>query len=180
MLPEEAVPPPIQAGDFRTWTQADWGADNSDTYLETNFASCFSDGLSIGRSDGYAAFSNASAVAAFLPQDGETGSFEQSHSDPITTHAGSLAGHTLALALNLEFDLCDPDFGASDRNLRDLLVVNESSACYGWSVQTVLDEANATLGGGGTIGASSIVECVMAINENFRNGTTVGSILELP
>ncbi|HEC21406.1 MAG TPA: hypothetical protein ENI95_00655 [Chloroflexi bacterium] len=192
--PEETTPPPaIEAGDFRTQTQGGWGSEaqgeNPGAYRDEHFSACFPDGLIIGHSDdegGFTAlFTTAAAIEAFLPAGGEAGPFAASYVDPDPeagegSEAGVLAGQALALTLNIGFDQCDPDFGASDLDLAALIVADEASACFGWTVQQVLDEANLVLGGGGTLTPSEIGDCVAGINENFVDGTAAGSFLRLP
>lgn len=181
--PEEP-PPGIEPGDFRTQTQGGWGTgcqgDNPGCYRDANFGGCFPSGLTVG-CDYTALFTTFSAIEAFLPQGGSPASFTVSHTDPTSTEAGVLAGQVVALTLSVGFDLCDPDFGASDINLKDLIVDDADSPCYNMTVEEVLEEANNVLGGcGSEFTASEINDCVSKINQNFVDGTTVGDFLRLP
>jgi hypothetical protein len=178
--------PTIQPGDFRTQTQGGWGAncrgDNPGCYRDENFPACFADGLVIGEEAGYTAtFNSSGAIEGFLPQGGPASSFIQDHVDPTSTEAGVLAGQTTALTLSVGFDLCDASFGASPINLKDLTVCDPASLCSTMSVESVLFEANAVLSGQpSSFTAEQINECLSSINENFVDGTQVGTYLCLP
>lgn len=180
------VTPTIQPGDFRTQTQGGWGATcrggNPGCYRDAHFAACFTGGLTIGHTTGYTAtFQDSGAVEGFLPQGGTAASLFQNHVDPTSTEAGVLGGQVLALTLSSGFDGCDADFGASSYELADLVVCNSASPCNGMTVESVLAEANAVLGGlSSSFSAAQINACVSAINENFVDGTQVGAELCLP
>ncbi|MCK5266674.1 MAG: hypothetical protein KAR07_00775 [Spirochaetes bacterium] len=175
----------VETNQFRTQTQGGWGTtakgNNPGTYRDSHFTNCFADGVLIGHADGYyVVFSTSYAVESFLPQGGTAGSFTSNYSDPLTTEAGVLGGQVLALTLSVGFDLCDDDFGASDTNLKDLVVADTSSPCYGWTVAAVLAEANKILAGlASTLTVSQINECVSQINENYVDGTTDNGFLEI-
>lgn len=161
---------------FQTHTQGGWGSaahgDNPGSYRDDNFASAFPDGATIGDAGGYTAlFTDAEAVKDFLPAGGTPMPFNQNHIDPEDTEAGVLAGQTLALTLNVGFDLYDPDFAPSVDDLGDFRVNELSNICYGMTVQEVLDEANAVLGGlPSSFSPSDINDCATWINERFVHG----------
>lgn len=105
--------------------------------------------------------------------------------DPTTTDAGVLAGQVLALLLSVEFDLCDENFGASVENLANLVVDDPTdvTVCDGMLVQDVLDAANGIISDAALFDdptPSEINECVDSINNNFVDGTVVGTYLKLP
>lgn len=176
----------IEPGDFRTQTQGGWGTrargNNPGVYRDAHFAGCFPNGLTIGSAAGYSAlFTTSAAVERFLPAGGQAGSFVMNYQDPTNTSAGVLAGQATALTLSVNFDLCDPNFGASDTNLAALIVVDENSACYGMSVQQVLGETNTVLAGlPSSFSASQINDCASKINENFVDGQQNNGFLGLP
>lgn len=185
----QECPPPvvvINPGDFRTQTQGGWGAvchgGNPACYRDSHFAAAFSNGALIGLSSSslFAKYTSSSAVEAFLPAGGTPNMFTQSYVDPAVTSAGVLAGQVLALSLSVAFDQSDPSFGASPILLKNLKVADTDSVCYGMTVQQVLDTANQILGGVSLMSPSDINGCVDAINNNFDNGTVVGSYLALP
>ena len=136
----------------------------------------------IGDAAGYTAtFNSSGAIEGFLPQGGTASSFIQDHVDPTSTEAGVLAGQATALTLSLNFDLCDASFGASPLNLKDLTVCDPASLCRTMTVEAVLWEANAILSGQpSSFTAEEINECLSRINENFVDGTQVGTYLCLP
>lgn len=176
--------PPIQPGDFRTQTQGGWGTvangKNPGSYRDAHFAGAFPNGVTIGGTNS-ALFTSSTAVEVFLPQGGPASTLARSYVDPTSTTAGVLAGQVTALSLSVGFDYFDPDFGRSTTNLADLVVVDSTSVCRGMSVQAVLDTANAIIGGNSTaFTPSQINGCVAAINENFVDGTTVGTYLGYP
>jgi hypothetical protein len=181
-----APPPVILPGDFRTQTQGGWGTSckgsNPGCYRDDHFATCFPDGLVVGNASGYTAtFSSSGAIEGFLPQGGPAASLFQSHTDPTSTEAGVLAGQLVALTLSTGFDQCDASFGASDYTLRRLVVCDATSYCNGMTVGSILTEANAVLGGlSSSFTPSEINECLSRINENFVDGTQVGTYLCLP
>lgn len=180
------APKVINPGDFRTQTQGGWGAgckgSNPGCYRDSHFASCFASGLVIGHAAGYtASFSTSGDVEGFLPQGGTAAPFFQSHVNPVSTEAGVLAGQATALTLSTTFDRCDADFGASAVNLGSLVVCDASSPCAGMTVDQVLAEGNAVLGGlSSSLSPSDVNACLSGINENFVDGTQVGTYLCLP
>jgi len=182
----ECAPPPpdagIQPGDFRTQTQGGWGTaaqgGNPGAYRDANFAAAFPDGLVVGGPN-TAAFTSSYSVQQALPTGGTAGALAQSYVNPVTSEAGVLLGQVVALSLSVGFDLYDPNFGASSTNLKDLVVASGTFA--GITVEQVLAEANTIIGGGwSSYSASQINDAVSAINENFVDGTAVGSYLVNP
>lgn len=163
--------------------------------MDNNFSADFPNGLWIGQygsapgssSDFGDEFDSATDIQNFLPASGTPGSLTSSNLDPTTTAAGELAGQVAALALNIQFDESDPatfgkqSCGTSTCYLKDLVVADSTSPCYGWSLATVLSTANNVLAGEtNSISASGINSCVSNINENFDNGTTNSGFLDLP
>jgi hypothetical protein len=177
-------------GDFRTHDQVEWGQaaieGSAGLYRDATFALAFPAGVSVGASalaiPGFSAhFTTALAVEAFLPQVGVAAPLTADATDPLLTDAGVLAGDSLALALNLGFDAFDPGFSASCVLLADLVVVDAASPCLGWSVQQVLDQANAILAGApATVTPDEIDACVAAVNANFLGGLVEGGFLGHP
>jgi hypothetical protein len=180
------APAVIQPGDFRTQTQGGWGAgcrgQNPGCYRDAHFASCFPTGMVVGDTAGYTAtFTSSGAVEGFLPQGGPAASLIQDHVDPTSTEAGVLGGQLVALTLSVNFDLCDASFGASPINLRNLVVCDATSDCNGMTVTNLLAEANAAISGlPSAFTPAEISECLARVNENFVDGTQVGTYLCLP
>jgi hypothetical protein len=179
---QECEEPIGQPGAFRTQTQGGWGSvpqgNNPGAYLHANFAGAFPVGLVMG--GGYTlTLTGAQAVTDYLPDGGPAAALTMDWVDPGNQMISVLAGQVTALSLNVGFDLYDPNFGSSLVNLKDLKVADVLSPYYGWTVQQVLDEANAILGGGPG-SPSQINAAVSAINENYVDGTIDNGFLELP
>ncbi|GEM_PF-1003451 len=191
----------MEAGDFRTQSQGGWGApargNNPGVYREESFEKAFPDGLHVGA--GYASedidaeytltLTSADAVQSFLPQGGPPAALTANYSDPTGNPPRTdsennnlrnvFAGQVVALTLSVGFDRYDPEFGAAEQNLEDLVVA--SGIFEGMTVAAVLEEANGALGGGESeYSVSQLNDVVSAINENFVDGTKVGTILVLP
>lgn len=186
-IPEATTTPDtIEVGDFKTYSQEEWGGAVADEspgeYMETNFDAAFPNGLTVGNTDGFTAqFTSMVAVESFLPQFGMTYVFVSNYVDPPATTGGTLAGRAVALTLNIQFDLYDENFGAGSYNLKDLVVADEESPFAGMTVEQVLTEANLVLAGHeSSYAAADIEECLMQINSNFTGGTVVGEFLQLP
>gem|GEM_PF-5992149 len=170
---------------FRTQTQGGWGVaangNNPGVYRDAHFEQAFPEGLVAG-SMYTIILESAAAVQAFLPQGGRPEALEQDYLNPGNINV--LAGQTVALTLNVGFDLYDENFSNHDDYLlADLLIQKEDCPCDGWSVQEVLDQANAILGGEGNdngLSPSAINECVTLINENFVDGEQNNGYLVYP
>lgn len=178
------VPPPppctISVGDFRTQTQGGWGAtpngNNPGVYLQANFASVFPTGLTVGCSSGYTLkLTSANAVMNFLPQGGTASALSASSIDPTTVN-NVFAGQVVALSISVSFDQNIANFGASNNSLSGLVITSGDFA--GWTVMQLLNEANRKLGGCTSVYSfAQLNAAVTSVNENFDNGTVVGSFL---
>ncbi|MGV7226935.1 MAG: hypothetical protein ACQ9CV_08465, partial [Nitrosopumilus sp.] len=202
-------PEEINEGDYRTQTQGGWGApahgNNPGVYRDACFDAAFPSDLTIGELGNSATLTTADAVEVFLPQGGKPGTLTGDVVDPSEpvskkmnksfTTAGVLAGQVTALTLSVgfdsyaaetlddELDLCStfvPNEDAPSTTLAELVVVDDTSACDGLTVQQVLDEANAVLSGAGTLSVDQIYECTSSINENFVDGGIDNGFLGLP
>lgn len=173
----------ITAGDYRTQTQGGWGAPpnggNPASYMQSHFSSAFPYGLVIGCTTGYTiTLTNSNAVLDFLPQGGTPAGLTQSYIDP-TVLGNVLAGQVAALTLSVGFDNYYADFGAAPGHLSDLVITTGDFA--GMTVAQVLAEANKVLGGcSSSYTAAQLNAAVTSINENFDNGTMVGTFLTCP
>jgi len=173
-------------GQFRTQTQGGWGTEckgnNPGCYRDDNFDDAFGAELVVGDVGGFTAeFTDSSAVADLLPTGGTAAAFDQNYVDPVSTSAGVFAGQVTALSLNVGFDLNDPAFGASSTNLEDLIVVDNTSACFEMTVGEILDEANLAISDQASDPSlSDLNDCVSDINENFVDGDTDNGFLAEP
>ena len=171
----------LEPGEFRTQTQGGWGANcngnNSGCYLNANFDDAFPYGLTIG-CNRTLTLSSASAVNAYLPCGGNANALTANYTDPACLN-NVLSGQLIAATLSVNFDYYDPNFGASNFNLADLVVANGAMA--GMTVAEVILEANNAIGGcGSSFTLSQINQTLSAINQNFVDGNTVGSALLCP
>jgi len=161
-----------------TLTQGGWGTEahgnNPGVYRDLYFSKALPNGLVIGDVNGYTiTLTNSRAVQEFLPQGETPSALVQNYTNPLTTESGVLAGQITALALNIAFDYFDKGFLDSEINLADMNVLTGN--CIGMSVQEVLNEANKTLGGTGTVlSAVQANECATRINENFAGQVDEG------
>ncbi|MBV8878331.1 MAG: hypothetical protein JO332_00065 [Planctomycetaceae bacterium] len=174
------------AGQYRTYAQETWGADtmnDATTYLSTNFAATFPQGLTIGTTMGASAiFRSAGTVGLFLPQVGPAASLIGRRTDPANL-SNALAGHAVALSLSLGFDAHDPAFCPGSASLGSLVVADPGSPFFGLSVSAVLSAANELLAGrvdplGATLDEAA--EALRKINANFENGHADLGFLNLP
>jgi hypothetical protein len=178
--------PPGLSGQYRTETQEDWGGDPqvdpAAMYLAINFDRAFPLGVTIGTTSGFSArFTSAEAVAAFIPQRGPAGSLGRNWVDPAVLD-NSLAGNTLALAINIGFDVYFADFSPGPVLLQDMMIAEPSSPFFGLMVGEVLALANQALAGQDDprFTPDQIDGCVARINMNFRHGLIDLGFVGLP
>jgi hypothetical protein len=168
---------------FRTQTQGGWGGPSQGgpgRYRDANFDDAFPSGLIVGGTYTLT-LTSAAAVQSLLPAGGPPATLTQNYINPANI-GNVLAGQVVALALNIGFDLYDPNFSTGTGvNLIDLIIDAPGSPCHGWTVQQVFNEANAILGGDvGSLTASQINDCVDLINQNFVDGTNDEGKLVFP
>jgi hypothetical protein len=159
------------------------GGDSLSNYLDNNFGVVFNDTLVLGCSTGYSlTFTSAQAVKDFLPTSGNPKSLAQSYINPDTLDLqNTLAAQLLALALNIKFDLSNPDFAPmSTVNFRDLTIV-EPGPFYGYTVQQLYDEANSFIGGCGSINTGAQIRTMLSIvNSSWNLGSQTNGSLACP
>lgn len=176
-------PAPVQAI-LRTQTQADWGAeprgDNAAAYLYERFDLLYGPqgrldplGLTIGAGDRMLVFRSAREITAFLPQGLEDG---RDRPGPDV-----LGGELVALTLNVHFDDVFKDFGWSDYRLRDMIVRDEKSAYYRWTVGQILKVGNEMYAGDlPSLDRGDLHIALRRINENYRSGAVDLGFLKTP
>ncbi|HXH19678.1 MAG TPA: T9SS type A sorting domain-containing protein [Chitinophagales bacterium] len=158
---------------YRTQTPGGWGAPargkNPGKYMSLRFPAAFPNGVIAGCAAGYSlTLTSAQAVTAFLPSGGQPNKLSQSLIDPVG-YKNSLAGHLVALMLSAGFDRNDASFGLSSNLLADAVIAGGTFS--GWTVQQVLDEANAVLGGCSTSHTpGEMTDILSQINESFVDG----------
>jgi ribosomal protein S26 len=166
---------------FRTQTPGGWGApaegNNPGTYRDANFASAFPNGLTIGCNGNTLHLTSASDVEAFLPSGGTASTLPNgSLLNPGSSYNNVLAGHLVALTLNVGFDNYDPNFGESLNSLEDLFL--GTGIFQGMTVLDFLSVANDVIGGcDNSYTPSQIVDAATLINEDFIDGQNTGDFL---
>ena len=171
-------------GGFTTVTQGGWGAkasgNNWGKYRDTHFAGAFPTGLTVGAGSRFLKLTSAKAVDDFLPSGTTARALNSgTMTNPGANYSNVLAGQTVALTLNVTFDLYDPNFSASTSHLGDLIV--SSGTFANWTVYQVLAEANKILGGEpSSYSASEINAIVDAINNNYDGGKVNLGLLACP
>lgn len=163
----------IKPGDFRTQTQGGWGStphgNNPGTYLHKNFAGAFPNGLVVGCSLNTLKFTTAQAITDYLPDGGSGAVLTQSYINPVGLK-NVLAAQIVALSISVQFDLNNPNFGASAVSMSNLVI--GTGVFKGWTVTKVLAEANQVLGGcSSSYTSSQMINVISSINENFVDGT---------
>ncbi|MFN5183913.1 MAG: hypothetical protein ACK5D5_12905 [Bacteroidota bacterium] len=171
----------INNGDFRTQTQGGWGStpngNNPGAYLHANFAAAFPGGLTVGCGNTIS-LTSAQAVTDFLPQGGTPVALTQSYTNP-TTSISVLAGQVTALSLSVGFDAYDSNFGASNTNLGSMVIA--TGTFQGWTVNQLIAEGNKVLGGcTSNYTVSQLNAAIDAVNNNFVDGTMVGTFITCP
>ncbi|MCF8424075.1 MAG: hypothetical protein K9H41_07010 [Bacteroidia bacterium] len=183
----QSCPPPtppclINPGDYRTQTQGGWGStpngNNPGAYLHTNFAAAFPNGLVVGCGSNKITLTSAQAVTDFLPQGGTPSVLTQSYTNPVTS-ISVLAGQVVALKISVTLDNAIVSYGNSTTSLASLVIA--SGTFQGWTVGQLLAEAELILGGcASNYTASQINNAVDMVNNNFVDGTVVGTYLTCP
>jgi len=168
---------------FRTQTQGGWGAEpkgnNPGKYLHAHFAAAFPNGLTVGCTNKLK-LTSAQAVTDFLPSGSTPRALPAGTlTNPGGSYSNVLAGQVVALKLNVTFDLVDPAFSPSTTHLNALIIASGTFA--GWTVQQLLNEAEKALGGCASIYSySQLTDAADKINQNYDDGTAVGSYLICP
>ncbi len=180
---------------------ADPNGNNPGQYLADNFEAAFpdataNDGLgsiqignqASGAADGSntsagqraAQFTSAAAINAFLAHGGTPGALTSDFVNPTDPPppdpalGGTLSGNTLALALNVGFDVF-----ANPSNPTPLggLIYTGSGPLNGLTVNQILGDANLLLSGGTSAygaSASDLTDAASNINNNFDGGANLG------
>jgi hypothetical protein len=169
----------------KTYTCNGWNATphnaNPGGILGKNYSTCYPNGqVVIGgvSTHGYTlTFTNATAVQNFVLQGGASGVLSHSDTNPTGSAAGSFAGDVLALRLNIDYSAA----GITGVGLANRTVVQ--GPLWGYTVQEVMDLANAVLGGQTWqlprgMGVSDLDAIVANINSNYENGAIDNGYLQ--
>jgi hypothetical protein len=176
---EEAV----VCGQLRTQSPGGWGTSpagfNPAVYLAENFTNAFPWGIMIGCRDGRTlTLTSADAVQNFLPAGGKPAVLNDFYTDPVGMK-NSLASHLVALSLSVGLDYYDPNFGAAQVNLGDMMI--SSGAFEGMTVSQFLMAANDIVGGcGDTYTIGNVISTASNINNNYLDGMVDMGFLKCP
>lgn len=170
---------------FRTYPQGVWGANpvknNPAAWLEEEFNAAFPGGIEIGCKDALDLMS-PEAVRKFLPQGGVPSELPFGLlTDPDNEgYNNILAGHLVALTINVGFDLHDPGFSPSDHTLAELLI--SEGPFKGLSVDRFLERANQRIGGcvEDSISLRTYSQVAATINRTYTDGILRDEFLVCP
>ena len=168
---------------YNPWKQAEGGYVLAD-YLNANFAFMFPNGLTVGGTCPGAFnihLSTASDVTTFLPSTGNTNLLKQSYVNPLPGDVNNeLASQLVALALNIRFDLLDPNFSPNSTvSFKDMLV--DSGPMAGMTVMEVYNEGNAALSGCASKFTRALLRTFIAhINSSWSLGKQRNNVLTCP
>jgi len=188
---------------FQTITQDTWGQTCQSNFPNGSIPpctvigcfrdqfwdSCFPNStLSIGCNATSITFTNSKSISKFLPQSGDFSTpLLQSYFDPEETETGSFAGDVTALAMNINFDNCLPNFSQCPTLLKDLFMCDQlptkryslgDPTCipfFGWTIEQLYVEAQKVLGGcsNDQFTVNEVQNCVIFINTEFSYGRTL-------
>jgi len=177
---KQDCPPPC--GPLTTYTQGGYGNDQGNgtgtQYMIANFAGAFPTGVTIGCASGFTlTMTNAASVQTYLPSNSTPEVLTQNWIDDGPNDV--LAGQMLTLALTIGFDNYDPNFGAGQQHLTDMII--GSGDFQGMTVGQFFAIANDVLGGCSTAyTAAQINVTATAINENYDEGKVDNGYLDCP
>ncbi len=170
---EEVGDEPCDPGQLRTQTIGGWGApangNNPGAYRDANFDAAFPNGLTIGCNNTLT-LTSAQAVQQFLPSGGPSAILPAGSMIDPQSYPNTFASQLIGITLSLGFDAYDPNFGASDFALAD--VVYAEGLFAGMTLAEVVQIANEVVGGcNSNYSISQLNEALTTANENYVDGT---------
>ena len=170
-------------GHAQTYWNSNWKPDTLYKYLDANFNTVFPAGLKLQGTCGTAkSLLLTSAAAARITMQGtvNVAALTQSYVDPtLLALNNSLAAQLVTLALNIQFDLANPNFAPSTVNFKDLVV--DSGPLTGLTVQQIFNEGVNALTGCGSAYSNSILRTYAAfINSSWYIGNKSNNVLTCP
>ena len=171
-----------QCGQLTTYTQGGYGNDNGNgagtKYMIANFAGAFPNGVTIGCTTGYTLkMTNSGSIQTYLPTGSTASALTQNWVDDGPDNI--LAGQILTLALSIGFDNYDPNFGAAQIHLQDMII--GSGDFQGMTVGQFLAIANDVLGGcSNAYTPVQVNETANNINNNYDGGIKDDGFLVCP
>lgn len=164
---------PCDPGQLRTQTIGGWGApangNNPGAYRDAHFDAAFPNGLTIG-CEHTLTLSSAAAVQTFLPSGGPSDILPEGSLIDPTSLSNTLASQLIGITLSLGFDAYDPNFGASEFALGDVVYAEGTFA--GMSLAEVVQIANEVIGGcNADYSLEQLNSALTTANENYVDGT---------
>jgi hypothetical protein len=177
--------PGYVCGPFRTYGKGGWGAVNNGfnpgTYLVNNFAAAYPNGLQIGSCNRFIQLTSAAAVTAFLPTSGTPARLPNTTlaNPTASSYSNTLAGHLVALNLNLTFDSLNPGFAGATVMFKNAIIA--TGPFVGYTVQQLYDEANQAIGCSNNKSyLSSLNNALDNTNASWRNGVSRNGFVICP
>jgi hypothetical protein len=177
--------PGYLCGPFRTYGKGGWGAVNNGfnpgTYLVNNFAAAYPNGLQIGSCNRFIQLTSVAAVTAFLPTSGTPARLPNTTlvNPTASSYSNTLAGHLVALNLNLTFDSLNPGFAGATVMFKNAIIATGPFA--GYTVQQLYDEANQAIGCSNNKSyLSSLNNALDNTNASWRNGVSRNGFVICP
>jgi hypothetical protein len=169
-------------GDYCTYKAETFNIHSNDpvaAYVQTNFATLFPSGLTIGLADGGgprhdATWTNPVKFRQWIGGGGSSGALTADTLNATSTAGGVLARETATLTINLKLS------GSTYGQPSGLAALTLCSS--GNSLQQILDQANALLGGGTyTLGlsATQLADQIRKLNQSFDQCKVHGQAADL-
>lgn len=138
---------------------------SAQNYRESKFASAFPKGLTIGACGRTVLLTSSSAVQHFLANSGEPEMLASGAFTNPTNIKNTLAGQTVALTLNIKFNMVNKSINDSTASVGDLVIT--SGMFSGITVNQLLDIANNTLGGCSNYSPSDVNSALYSLNNKL-------------
>jgi hypothetical protein len=165
-------------GDLTTYSQNAWGTGGvASPILINNYGTVYAGTggiFQIGYVGGFTAvWTNATALATYLPASGTVGTLDANLLDPTSTSSGVFGGEVAALKVNIDFSDAGVLSGAASLQFGNLTLCGFTTmpALNGLTVRGFLDVANSAIGGGGSLYSPTQLDLVAnALNGAFFAG----------
>ena len=160
---------PLRTHDADEWKDNSKGKDKKG-YCDDNFDDVFPGGLIIGSTKkNQLKLTSSTAVYNCLSSKGTPKTFSNDITNPSESQLNNeFACQLIAATLNVQFDVNDNNFSASNRNIQDMYC--NFSPFYNYQVSDLLDEANKVIGGESTTHTcNELNEALKKINRNYKH-----------
>ncbi|MBK8848073.1 MAG: T9SS type A sorting domain-containing protein [Bacteroidetes bacterium] len=166
-----------------SWYKGQNGQDTLVKYLDANFNTVFPNGLVLkGSCQGAFSLTMTSAAAVKTVMQGQlnTNALTANLVNPSLAQLNNgLAAQTTTLALNIFFDLMNPNFAPSTVNFKDMVV--DTGPVAGLTVWQLYQEGINALTGCGSVYSNNILRTYIAyVNSSWNLGTKVNTAVTCP